>query len=210
MARAGSAGRPAARAQFLNRDLETEEIPLETVTNSSLIIFLTLNHNQDGICDKNSAPSVSSISRVLRGSGGSGKSCGYRSGSESETGDGYQRKDHSIDGILGGKSQFTSFANCARLNGLEREPQWRIERCRAELGCRARSVGLRGPDANQIAFSIVEQSSESRSQSERYRTSRRARDSIRGARVGAPRWTPAAANSGARRGDPRRARVNGA
>lgn len=41
---------------------------------------------QEGICDKNSAPSVSSISRLLRG------------GRKEESGD---RKNHSIDGILG-------------------------------------------------------------------------------------------------------------
>lgn len=40
---------------------------------------------QEGICDKNSAPSVSSISRLLRGG-------------RKEEGD---RKNHSIDGILG-------------------------------------------------------------------------------------------------------------
>lgn len=41
---------------------------------------------QEGICDKNSAPSVSSISRLLRG--------GRRDDSD-------PRKNHSIDGILG-------------------------------------------------------------------------------------------------------------
>jgi hypothetical protein len=40
---------------------------------------------QEGICDKNSAPSVSSISRLLRG--------GRKEDPE--------RKNHSIDGILG-------------------------------------------------------------------------------------------------------------
>ena len=44
---------------------------------------------------------MSSISRVLRGSG---RSC-YKSGNESDVsiGDYAGRKDHSIDGILGGK-----------------------------------------------------------------------------------------------------------
>ncbi len=57
---------------------------------------------QEGICDKNTAPSVSSISRVLRGSN---RNCDYRSGNESDVsiGDCSARKDHSIDGILGGK-----------------------------------------------------------------------------------------------------------
>ena len=44
---------------------------------------------QDGICDKNNAPSVSSISRVLRG--------GHVTDLSSEEG----RTNHSIDGILG-------------------------------------------------------------------------------------------------------------
>nr|BBD75270.1 pax3/7B protein [Parasteatoda tepidariorum] len=51
---------------------------------------------KDGICDKESVPSVSSISRVLRGSrlgsSESGDSC-----------DGSKKADHSIDGILGGR-----------------------------------------------------------------------------------------------------------
>jgi ''Paired box'' domain. len=52
------------------------------VTELSFVFFRT----QDGICDKNSAPSVSSISRLLRG--------GRRDESD-------PRKNHSIDGILG-------------------------------------------------------------------------------------------------------------
>ena len=44
---------------------------------------------QDGICDKNNAPSVSSISRVLRG--------GHTDINSSDEG----RTNHSIDGILG-------------------------------------------------------------------------------------------------------------
>ncbi len=57
---------------------------------------------QEGICDKNTAPSVSSISRVLRGSC---KSSGYKSGTDSDVsiGDYAGRKDHTIDGILGGE-----------------------------------------------------------------------------------------------------------
>ena len=50
---------------------------------------------QEGICDKNTAPSVSSISRVLRG------------GRREDDG---TRKDHSIDGILGGRSSSIFFA----------------------------------------------------------------------------------------------------
>ena len=46
---------------------------------------------QDSVCDKNNAPSVSSISRVLRG----GQIEGYAS---DEAGRG---TNHSIDGILG-------------------------------------------------------------------------------------------------------------
>ncbi|XP_054722556.1 protein gooseberry-like [Uloborus diversus] len=55
---------------------------------------------KEGICDKSSAPSVSSISRVLRGS-----RHGSRSGdSGSDSGcDGSKKADHSIDGILGGR-----------------------------------------------------------------------------------------------------------
>ena len=47
---------------------------------------------QDGICDKNNAPSVSSISRVLRG----GHCSDINSSDEGRT-------NHSIDGILGKK-----------------------------------------------------------------------------------------------------------
>lgn len=46
---------------------------------------------KEGICDKNSAPSISSISRLLRGNGG-------------RRDDSDQRRNHSIDGILGGSS----------------------------------------------------------------------------------------------------------
>ncbi|CAG2159860.1 unnamed protein product, partial [Oppiella nova] len=58
---------------------------------------------KEGICDKNTAPSVSSISRVLRGSN---RGTDYRSGNESDVSiNEYSvRKDHSIDGILGGRS----------------------------------------------------------------------------------------------------------
>lgn len=51
---------------------------------------------QDGICDKNSAPSVSSISRVLRG------------GSTDLNGSDGGRSNHSIDGILGRRDHFFS------------------------------------------------------------------------------------------------------
>jgi len=52
---------------------------------------------KDGLCDKESAPSVSSISRVLRGNGHI---------TEGDHGDllGQDRPSHSIDGILGGSS----------------------------------------------------------------------------------------------------------
>ncbi|GFT94039.1 paired box protein Pax-3 [Nephila pilipes] len=53
----------------------------------------------DGICDKESAPSVSSISRLVRGSR---SSQGSRSDSGSEC-EGGKKADHSIDGILGGR-----------------------------------------------------------------------------------------------------------
>ncbi|XP_076315894.1 paired box protein Pax-7-like [Tachypleus tridentatus] len=54
---------------------------------------------KDEICDKNSAPSVSSISRVLRGGRQPNKSeeC-YREG------EGSKKADHSINGILGGRT----------------------------------------------------------------------------------------------------------
>jgi paired box protein 3/7 len=51
-------------------------------------VFSPLLLEQDGICDKNNAPSVSSISRVLRG--------GHTDLSSDEG-----RTNHSIDGILG-------------------------------------------------------------------------------------------------------------
>lgn len=47
------------------------------------VFIFAIKHQQDGICDKNSAPSISSISRLLRG--------GRRD----------ELKNHSIDGILG-------------------------------------------------------------------------------------------------------------
>lgn len=53
---------------------------------------------KDMICDKASAPSVSSISRVLRGGGGD-----LSSPDHSEDDDSARRPDHSIDGILGGQ-----------------------------------------------------------------------------------------------------------
>ncbi|XP_013787104.2 paired box protein Pax-7-like [Limulus polyphemus] len=54
---------------------------------------------KDEICDKNSAPSVSSISRVLRGGRQPDKpeDC-YRDG------EGSKKADHSINGILGGRT----------------------------------------------------------------------------------------------------------
>ena len=53
-----------------------------------MLFFLSLL-DQDVVCDKNNAPSVSSISRVLRG--------GHTDGCTSDEG----RTNHSIDGILG-------------------------------------------------------------------------------------------------------------
>ena len=53
---------------------------------------------KDGLCSKECAPSVSSISRVLRGSG-------HITEGEGEMGD---RPSHSIDGILGKKSSLLS------------------------------------------------------------------------------------------------------
>ncbi|XP_059476231.1 protein gooseberry-neuro-like isoform X2 [Neocloeon triangulifer] len=52
-----------------------------------------LGHRQDGVCDRVGAPSVSSISRVLRG---------RASGATRPDDD--PKKDHSIDGILGGRA----------------------------------------------------------------------------------------------------------
>ncbi|GFY61524.1 segmentation protein paired [Trichonephila inaurata madagascariensis] len=54
----------------------------------------------EGICDKQSAPSVSTISRLGRGSRGAQGSC---SDSGGESCDGSKKADHSIDGILGGE-----------------------------------------------------------------------------------------------------------
>lgn len=56
--------------------------------------FFSDSFLQEGICDKNTAPSVSSISRVLRGNS--------RCPLGTDLGD-VSIKDHSIDGILGGK-----------------------------------------------------------------------------------------------------------
>ena len=57
-----------------------------------IIFFLSFKTLlEDSICDKNSAPSVSSISRVLRG-GNTDLGLGDE-----------QRTNHSIDGILGKK-----------------------------------------------------------------------------------------------------------
>ena len=58
------------------------------------------------MCDKNTAPSVSSISRVLRG--------GARLESDLNEGN---IKDHSIDGILGGKYK-TLDSICAHITLL--------------------------------------------------------------------------------------------
>ncbi|KAF4517706.1 hypothetical protein B566_EDAN013384 [Ephemera danica] len=49
---------------------------------------------QEGVCERGSAPSVSSISRVLRG--------GISRGIRSDDCNSDPKKDHSIDGILGG------------------------------------------------------------------------------------------------------------
>ncbi|XP_013792367.1 paired box protein Pax-7-like [Limulus polyphemus] len=52
---------------------------------------------KDGVCDKNSAPNVSYINRVLRGDMQPDDSNDYYNNCE-----GYKKADHSIDGILGG------------------------------------------------------------------------------------------------------------
>lgn len=64
---------------------------------------------QEGICDKNTAPSVSSISRVLR--------TNPRGMNESDLSNEGNLKDHSIDGILGGKSTLISFNLIVSFNG---------------------------------------------------------------------------------------------
>ena len=51
---------------------------------------------QDGLCSKETAPSVSSISRVLRSAGHI---------SEEGEGSGGERPSHSIDGILGKRAK---------------------------------------------------------------------------------------------------------
>ena len=64
----------------------------------NIFLFLILvDASQEGLCNKESAPSVSSISRVLRG--------GQR---EEEEGDfDLTRPSHSIDGILGNLNLLT-------------------------------------------------------------------------------------------------------
>lgn len=57
---------------------------------------------KDGICDKNSAPSVSSISRVLRGGSGTFPI------KKEDIYDFKNQKDHSINRILGGWSIFSN------------------------------------------------------------------------------------------------------
>ncbi|RWS13753.1 protein gooseberry-like isoform X1, partial [Dinothrombium tinctorium] len=83
-------------SKILNRYQETGSIRPDGTIEVVHSIF-----KQDGICDKNSAPSVSSISRVLRGTK---THYGYKSDGETSVSDGHGRKDHSIDGILGGRS----------------------------------------------------------------------------------------------------------
>ena len=55
----------------------------------NIVFVLLFLLDQDVVCDKNNAPSVSSISRVLRG--------GHTDLASSDEG----RTNHSIDGILG-------------------------------------------------------------------------------------------------------------
>lgn len=61
---------------------------------------------QDGVCDKSSAPSVSSISRLLRGS-----RSGSEDGGNSLDGhlDSVHRSDHTINGILASKPRHLIF-----------------------------------------------------------------------------------------------------
>ncbi|MPC49577.1 hypothetical protein E2C01_043384 [Portunus trituberculatus] len=66
--------------------------PLATSASNIPLLSLCLLGRQEGVVDKASAPSVSSISRILRG--------GKR--------DDDPRKDHSIDGILGESCHTTS------------------------------------------------------------------------------------------------------
>lgn len=66
--------------------------------------------SQEGICDKNSAPSVSSISRVLRNTPRGAMSDSDHEGS---------LKDHSIEGILGGRFTFPFYCFTGRLQGVE-------------------------------------------------------------------------------------------
>ncbi|XP_054920776.2 uncharacterized protein [Dermacentor andersoni] len=73
---------------------------------------------RDGVCDKTSAPSVSSISRVLRGSRytGSPDDSPQRGGSDGECA---KKADHSIDGILGGRlSGLDNDSDCDSEPGL--------------------------------------------------------------------------------------------
>ncbi|CAL1276445.1 unnamed protein product [Larinioides sclopetarius] len=69
----------------------------------------------EGICDKSSAPSVSSISRLLRGSRPQHSS---RSDSGSDSCDGSKKADHSIDGILGGRAPNDGDSDCDSEPGI--------------------------------------------------------------------------------------------
>ena len=69
------------------------------------IYIYILDRIKDGICDKQTTPSVSSISRLLRGSrsstdGDDGSSDGIGGGHHSDQ---RPQHDHTIDGILAGK-----------------------------------------------------------------------------------------------------------
>lgn len=82
--------------------------------------------SQEGICDKNSAPSVSSISRVLRNTPRGAMSDSDHEGS---------LKDHSIEGILGGRFTFPFLLH------------WPLARCRVancHSGCCWLPAGARG------------------------------------------------------------------
>ena len=68
----------------------------------STTYYLYLWSEQESVCDKNNAPSVSSISRVLRG-GHVSELC--TSGDEGRT-------NHSIDGILGKPKNSARHFNC--------------------------------------------------------------------------------------------------
>ncbi|KAE8744832.1 hypothetical protein FOCC_FOCC008556, partial [Frankliniella occidentalis] len=87
----------------------SEETDHRSFANCNLTNDDSVGSQQDGICDKTTAPSVSSISRLLRG------------GRRDDCGD--PRRNHSIDGILGECEYKPLPETWGR--GQKAGPQWR-------------------------------------------------------------------------------------